>query len=123
MKARLRDLTTEQIELLSNGCGAKSGFIPVPEFIFHASCDKHDVLYLIGGTEEDKKKADVTFYRYMLLDVQNENSILKRIQYKAWAYVYYKMVCKYGKKCFKYGEQKTLEDLELMCSNLRSLQK
>jgi len=123
MKARLRDLTTEQIELLSNGCGGKASIIPVPEFCFHASCDKHDVLYTIGGTQKDKEKADGTFYRYMLLDVANEDNRLKRIYYRMWAYVYRRMVGKHGKKFFSYGEPKTLEDLELMCSNLRSLQK
>lgn len=111
MKARLRDFTSEQIKKLSNGCGGKSGLIPVPEFIFHASCDKHDVLYTIGGIEADRKKADDTFYKYMQLDIVNEDSRLKRIYYSVWAYVYYKSVRLFGKKYFSYGKQKTMKDL------------
>ena len=111
MRARLRDFTPAQIKKLSNGCGSKSSFVPVPEFIFHASCDKHDVLYIIGGTEEDRKKADKIFYKYMMLDIVNEDSRFKRIYYSIWAYTYYKAVRVFGKKYFNYGKQKTMKEL------------
>ena len=92
MRPRLRDFTPEQIRKISNGCGAKSGVIPVPQFLFKASCDKHDVLYIIGNTESDRRKADDAFYHYIKIDVANERSVFKRVWYSLIAYTYYKAV-------------------------------
>jgi len=102
VKKRLRDYSKREIKKFSNGCGGKGSFIPVPEFIFHASCDKHDVLYQIGGSEADRKRDDKTFYRYMKLDVANEKSYLKRKYYSLWAFAYYKAVRFFGSKYFNY---------------------
>ena len=106
-----RDLTQEQKKQICNGCGGKSSFIPVPEFLFHASCDHHDFYYWRGGTEEDRKKADDAFYHFMGLDIVNEDSRFKRMYYSLWAYTYYKAVRIFGKKYFSYGRQKTMKDL------------
>lgn len=115
MRAKLRYLSDEQIKQLSNGCGNKSKFVSVPSFIFRASCDKHDVLYLIGGSEADRKKADDAFYYYMKIDADMYSG-LQRLKYRAIAYIYYKAVRLFGREFFCYGEPKTLEDLmELLC--------
>jgi len=108
---RYRDLTPARKKQICNGCGGKSGVIPVPEFLFHASCNHHDFYYWIGGTEEDRKKADLAFYKYMKLDIVNEDSRFKRMYYSAWAYTYYKAVRVFGRKYFSYGKQKTMKDL------------
>jgi len=104
MKTKLSEYTPEEIKKLSNGCGGKGGLINPPEFLFHASCDKHDVLYSIGGTEADRKKDDETFYRYMKIDISNEKSYLKRVYYSIWAFTYYKAVRLFGSRYFNYHE-------------------
>ena len=108
---RYRDLTPEQKAEICNGCGGKGGFIDPPEFLFHASCNQHDFYYWRGGTEEDREKVDNAFYRYMQLDIANEDSRIKRIYYEVLAYLYYKAVRVFGKRYFSYGKQKTAEDL------------
>ena len=65
---RYRDLTEEQKSLICNGCGPKGGWIPVPEFFCHASCDHHDFNYWIGHTILDRLKADLQFYKEMRRD-------------------------------------------------------
>jgi len=106
-----RDLTRVQKKQICNGCGSKGGFINPPEFLFHASCNHHDFYYWRGGTEEDRKKADDAFYRFMGLDIVNEDSRFKRMYYSMWAYTYYKAVRVFGKKYFSYGRQKTMKEL------------
>jgi hypothetical protein len=39
---RFSDLTPEQEAFICNGCGGKGGWVPVPEFFCHASCDRKD---------------------------------------------------------------------------------
>jgi len=88
---------------VSNGCGGKGGWIKPPDFLFHASCDKHDELYSIGGTEADRKNDDDKFYEYMKYDIDVVDGV-SRYYYKLWAYVYYKAVRLRGKKYFNYRE-------------------
>lgn len=106
-------LTKVQISLIANGCGSKSGFIPIPQFIFNASCDQHDFYYWRGGTEQDRLKADNEFYQAMKDDIKDLNiNFIKKQWYRFWAYSYYKAVRFFGRKHFCYREtQKTLEDL------------
>jgi len=86
---------------VTNGCGGKGSFINPPEFLFHASCCKHDELYTIGGTEVDRKKADDKFYELMLADTERSKGF-DRYYFKVWAYTYYKAVRFFGKKYFNY---------------------
>ena len=65
---RYRDLTEEQKAIVCNGCGPKGGWIPVPEFFCHASCDHHDFNYWLGCTWRDRLKADNQFYKEMRRD-------------------------------------------------------
>lgn len=121
MKIRFRDLTPEQIKCISNGCGGKGSFIPVPQFIFTASCDHHDFNYWLGYREEDRKLADDQFYQAMKNDYKKmlDDKIIGRVKYlyyKAWAYIYYSAVRKYGSSFFSYrSEERTREDLEARC--------
>jgi len=105
------DLTDNQKSLITNGCGAKGGFINPPDFIFKASCNQHDFYYWRGMDEEDRKKADNAFYKYMRIDI-SEVSFHKKPYYHLWAFSYYSMVRLFGKKYFSYAYRyKTLEDL------------
>ena len=108
---RYRELTTSQKKVIVNGCGGKGSGIPVPNFIFKASCNKHDFYYWRGKTEEDRKTADLAFLSFMLDDA-NEFSFFKRRRYRSWAYVYYLSVRIFGKKFFNYSDEyKTMKDV------------
>ena len=111
---RYRDLTLAQAEFIVNGCGGKGGWINPPEFLFHASCSKHDFYYWRGCTEVDRKKADEEFYHWMKIDITSKDlSWWKKAHYKIWAWTYYKAVRLFGKKFFNYiCSSKTLEDLQ-----------
>ena len=65
---RFADLTESQKAFICNGCGPKGGWVPVPDFLFHASCDHHDFNYWLGCTEQDRRKADHEFLTEMLKD-------------------------------------------------------
>jgi len=86
-----------------NGCGGKGSFINPPEFLFHASCNKHDELYSIGGTEADRRRADDKFYELMLKDTERSRGF-DRYYFKVWAYAYYKAVRIFGNRYFNYHE-------------------
>jgi endogenous inhibitor of DNA gyrase (YacG/DUF329 family) len=96
---RYRDLTAEQRSIICNGCGPKGGWIPVPEFFCHASCDHHDFNYWLGGDWHDRLKADNQFYREMRRDAGW--SPLKL----AIALTYFLAVRACGAACFHFADQ------------------
>ena len=107
---RYRDLTEEHKALICNGCGPKGGFIPVPQFFFHADCDHHDFNYWLGCTRRDRLKADRQFYREMRRDA-GLNLVKQAI-----ALTYYLSVCAFGATCFHYAEkQRDENDLPPLC--------
>ena len=57
MTLHYKDLSQLQKEIICNGCGKKGGVIPVPNFIFLASCNKHDFKYWRGCGPSLKSKA------------------------------------------------------------------
>jgi len=92
---------------LLNGCGPQdSGFKP-PDLIFREACDRHDLAYRIGGTEDHRQAADDEFLDDML-DACEEKSWWVRWWYRWWAWTYYEMVRDYGDPSFVYRE-----DLEI----------
>ena len=106
---KYRDLTPEQKKVICNGCGGKGSWIPVPEFLFHASCNHHDFKYWQGGSVVDRKKADDDFYTMMLGDIRKAKWY-KRPYYRMWAYIYYKAVRLKGAKYFSFRKTKRGED-------------
>lgn len=114
---RFAQLTPEQFQFLLdeghlNGCGGKGGWLDPPDWIFTASCYHHDFNYWVGGSEEDRLKADWQFYQAMLEDAE-ELPWWKRWWGKAMAWTYYKAVLWFAKPFFHYADQKrSLEDLE-----------
>ena len=113
MVLRYVDLTQVQKGLICNGCGGKGSIIPVPNFLFKASCNQHDFYYWRGCTEDAREAADDAFYKYMNIDVaESGKSLLVKVWYYSWAYVYYKFVRKLGGSYFHYSKMmRTLEDL------------
>ena len=100
---RYRDLTKEQKSLICNGCGPKARFIPVPEFFCHASCDHHDFNYWLGCTWQDRRKADLQFYKEMRRDAGR--NLIKQ----ALALNYFLAVRTFGAACFHYANQERNE--------------
>lgn len=111
MSVRYKDLTPEQKDLLTNGCGGKGSWVPIPDWRFTASCDHHDFNYALGGSEEDREKADRQFYDAMLADADAAPWYL-RYFYRFWAKTYYLAVSQYAGDYFHYRDyEPTLEEL------------
>lgn len=108
------DLKQSEKDFISNGCGAKNGFIKVPDFIFIASCNKHDFYFYLGNTWKLFFRANRKFYKYMRLDIKNSNvSFFKKSYYHFWALNYFNFVSLGGSKYFNFSDTpKTLNDLK-----------
>ncbi|MBE3141820.1 MAG: hypothetical protein IMZ53_14690 [Thermoplasmata archaeon] len=94
-----KDLTKEQEAVICNGCGPKGGWVPVPEFFMHASCDHHDFRYWKGGSETDRKAADLDFLIMMLKDAGYDQ--VKQ----SLAFTYWMAVRLFGSVCFHYSDR------------------
>jgi endogenous inhibitor of DNA gyrase (YacG/DUF329 family) len=94
-----RDLTEEQKAVICNGCGPKGGWVPVPEFFCHASCNHHDFKYWVGGTKDDREKADLEFLEAMLVDAGDDPAK------QTIAFTYWMAVRLFGSFCFYYTDQ------------------
>lgn len=99
IRIRFRHLTAYQRDLICNGCGPKGGPIPIPDFLFKASCDHHDFNYWIGCNRLHRAKADLQFYREMLKDADGSR------YYKFWAGCYYRAVRMFGWACFHWAKK------------------
>lgn len=113
---------------LTNGCGPKWKWLPVPEWFFAASCDHHDFNYWLGGTKRDRARADREFYLVMLMDAERATSWAQRWWLRRMAWLYYRSVRTFGGKLFALGDVKGWADLEAVleiemeaCSALRKL--
>lgn len=92
----------------TNGCGAMSGWLrwfkPPHYKFFHTACILHDELYIIGGSEEDRKRADVRLYRDMVK--HSVEHFGDRVSAQMWflvlAYGYYLAVRIFGRTQFNY---------------------
>jgi hypothetical protein len=104
---RYRDLTPEQQDAICNGCGPKGGWVPVPDFFCHASCDHHDFNYWIGCTEADREHADHQFLEAMLEDAGSN------LAKQTIAFTYWMAVRLFGAFCFHYAE-KERDEVDLM---------
>ena len=105
-KVRFKDLTEKQKFIICNGCGPKGGWVPVPEFFCHASCDHHDFNYWLGGSEWDRLKADNQFYTEMRKDA-GWNPLKQSV-----ALTYYLAVRTCGWSCFRYADkERNIDDL------------
>jgi hypothetical protein len=87
---------------LSNGCGGKGSWIKVPNFIFEASCNKHDIGYGLGGNEASRFECDGKFFIMMIKDTFKVKGWFKRFYYQLWAFVYFLAVRLKGNKFYNY---------------------
>lgn len=113
MAQRLRwtDLSPLDRALICSGCGGKGGLVPVPDFRFEASCNRHDFYYWRGGGELDRLRADQGFLQAMLRDAGESERLGRRILNRALAWTYYWAVRACGWRFFHYGEPRTSFDL------------
>jgi len=102
---RYEHLTTPQRVRLCNGCGPKARWLPVPDFMFEASCDRHDFSYWLGATEDDRRIADYGFYLALCRDA-DRHAAPRRWWLRALAWSYYRAVRMFGGPCFHYAEAK-----------------
>jgi len=117
---RWNNLCAYERGLLSNGCGGKGGLVNPPDFKFEASCNHHDFNYWLGGSAEDRVKADDQFLDAMLFDA-NLLPWWRRPLHKALAYTYWSAVRMMGGKFFNSTETRSwadvrtrvLEDMEI----------
>ena len=109
---RYDELSCEERAVICNGCGRKGGWLDPPDWIFVASCDRHDASYWIGCTEADRKRADQGFLSAMLEDASRA-PWWSRNWYRFVAWTYYRAVRWFGASAFYYGPRKrTREDLD-----------
>ena len=99
-----------------NGCGPKSKKLYVriasffvPNLIFKACCNQHDINYFVGGCKEVSNKtrylADKEFLKHMLSECDKVNIFLKH-SYKVAAYIYFKAVRRGGEDSFNWFSNK-----------------
>ena len=105
MTLKPEDLTEDQVLMIWNGCGADTIPIKPPHLLYGHASIKHDILYYIGGTEEDRLDADKIFLIDCKKAIANHNETgIKKLWYTLWAYVYYFGLRKLGNKgSFEYG--------------------
>lgn len=109
MKPHFSDLTPEQQKTFGNGCGLYSRWLRVPQFQFTASCRQHDFNYTRAGGLKDKIKADMDFFRAMLVDASNSD---RPIFYSLMSYLYLLGVTVFGLFAFHWSTRyRTLEEI------------
>lgn len=111
---RWRDVKGRAEELraagILNGCGGKGSWVPVPDFMFSASCDHHDFNYWLGGSEADRVKADWQFFEAMVQDAGRE-PWWRRWWARRAAALYHWAVRRYAGRYF-HPVRRTFADLE-----------
>lgn len=135
LRLRYSDLTEADRKRICNGCGAKGGWLKVPDFFFEADCDHHDFHYWRGGTWAERKKADRQFLAHMLRDAKygawhsrfstasictrlvdptRPRPVLQRLGYSLLAYAYYLAVRAFGADAWNLGTPKDRIDLHFL---------
>ena len=103
-----------------NGCGSTKSWSKVPNFIFTANCNFHDLCYKLGGTRKDKIKADLGFYRAMYSDAIKLTKwwSVRRYMYVTISVIYLLGVLIFGGQFFNYGcHQDLIKEYEDLIKN------
>lgn len=85
-----------------NNCGPRKGWFDVPDWIFSASCEKHDEYYIKGGDDFDRFMADLWFLHHMMIDAYTQLPKPRRMKGYITAFLYFWGVRIGGKKHFNY---------------------
>lgn len=100
---RFRNLIPIEVQELTNGCGGKGGWFKGPGDLFCRACKHHDFNYWLGGTEDDRLKADWQFYIHMCEEAASHRSWWTKTRKKALAWIYYRAVRHFGSRYFVYN--------------------
>lgn len=117
-KFKLEDLEDCDRSYIVNGCGGKGGWVPVPNFQFKASCDRHDFGYWVGGDKKQRLYCDARFFGAMVTDA----ALLppwKRPAHLLLSYVYFRAVRCFGGKFFHQGTPRVQADVPLFIAHER----
>jgi len=96
--------------------------VPVPNWIFEASCDQHDFNYTLGFKEFHRVKADYEFYQAMRRDA-DAKPWWRRWWYRSMARLYWWAVDKAGGPSFNYSDHEvTREELLIELERLERLE-
>ena len=85
---------------MKNNCGfgKRKTFFPI-DYVIQANCKVHDLNYEVGGTREDRLKADIGFLWRNLSDINKLKKHKERELY--FALVYFFLVRLFGWLTFK----------------------
>ncbi len=120
----LSDLPVNVIRAYCNGCGAAkprpgeklSLYVRIvrsvrpPQWHSAASCNQHDIDYLVGGDKEDRRLADYDLRVRMLHDAKTR-PWWQQPWYRGQAWLYWAFVRIFGRSMFHYGTKRTAADL------------
>ncbi len=105
----LSELTPTQYTILCGGCGAKDGWRKLPQWHSRTTCDRHDLAYWVGGTEEDRARADRELLNGMIRDAETR-PWWQQPWYRMMAWYYYAGVRNLGQRFFS-QQRRTRADL------------
>ena len=83
---------------MENYCGFEKAKLTRPPYwaLFNASCKIHDENYTVGGTKEDRLKADLGFFWRMLEDINRLDNYKSKKRAVRYAIAYYICVRTFG---------------------------
>lgn len=89
---------------MKNYCGFEKAKIMKPPkwALYNASCQIHDENYTLGGTKEDRLKADLGFFWRMLEDANRIEDVKLKKSAVRLAIIYYICVRMFGFLSFNY---------------------
>jgi len=114
-------LTSEDRDLMLNGCGPQVGDFENTADFFTAACNLHDFRYRVGGPRDMadgdsswRFKADKEFKRNMYRMISDSISFWLRWLYYFKAWGYYRLVRNYGSSAFKFRPEAAIVTLDMM---------
>lgn len=116
MPLAFEDLTADQINYFWNGVGSDHFLFNPPDLIFKEASKKHDFLFWMGGSEDERKAADSEFYyTCWRATLKNHLQILRPFYFSA-SWLYYHCLKLFSKTAWEYCTEeekpKTWEDLK-----------
>lgn len=108
MALRLEDLTQEQLSYFKaniyNGVGSSYLDVDPPDFIFKQAALRHDFAYWLRGSELDRLRADLRFFKDGLQAIRNKAKWYSRPFYFLVLIVYTAFLLGLGWLSFEYGK-------------------
>lgn len=117
-------LSADERASLCNGCGGKAT-IDVPDFHSTETCNRHDLAYWIGGTEDDRAVADYRLWDDMRRDARAALprwwQVFQRQALYAVAWTYYQAVRREAASHFHFGTPRGRAELDARMASRRKV--